>query len=64
MTTLRAGHSEGRLFVAGCKSNQSLYLPDFGKAVRHLRDYNGDIGAWWSGFRSRTAFTKPATRLR
>jgi hypothetical protein len=36
------------------------YLAEFGKSVRHLRDYDGDIGSWWSDFRSRTAFTKPA----
>jgi IS6 family transposase len=36
------------------------YLADFGKSVRHLRDYDGDIGAWWADFQSRTPFTKPA----
>jgi hypothetical protein len=28
--------------------------------VRHLRDYDCDIHAWWADFQSRTAFTKPA----
>ncbi|MGH3780718.1 MAG: hypothetical protein ACRDRO_08855 [Pseudonocardiaceae bacterium] len=28
--------------------------------MRHLRDYDGDIGAWWTDFQSRPAFTKPA----
>ena len=36
------------------------YIPDFGKAVRHLRDYDGDIFRWWDDFRSRTSFTKAA----
>jgi hypothetical protein len=36
------------------------YLAEFGKSVRHLRDYEGDIRRWWSEFRSRTAFTKAA----
>ena len=35
-----------------------LYLPEFAKATRHLRKYDGDIWQWWAGFRSRTAFTK------
>lgn len=34
------------------------YLPDFAKAVRLLRGYDGDIQVWWDDFRSRTAFTK------
>jgi hypothetical protein len=36
------------------------YIPEFGKAVRHLRDYGGDIFRWWADFQSRTAFTKAA----
>ncbi|MBA2464365.1 MAG: enterochelin esterase, partial [Nocardioidaceae bacterium] len=31
-----------------------------GKAVRHLRDYDADVFAWWDDFRSRTSFTKEA----
>ncbi len=45
---------------AGDALYELCYLSEFGKSVRHLRDYDGDIGAWWSDFRSRTAFTKPA----
>jgi len=45
---------------AGDTLYELCYLPEFGKAVRHLRGYDGDIGAWWSDFRSRPAFTKPA----
>jgi Putative esterase len=45
---------------AGDALYELCYLAEFGKSVRHLRDYDGDIGAWWSDFRSRTAFTKPA----
>jgi hypothetical protein len=45
---------------AGDALYELCYIPDFGKSVRHLRDYGGDIGAWWADFRSRTAFTKPA----
>jgi Putative esterase len=45
---------------AGDALYELCYLAEFGKAVRHLRDYDGDIGAWWTDFRSRTAFTKPA----
>jgi hypothetical protein len=36
------------------------YIPEFGKCVRHLRDYDGDILRWWEDFRSRTSFTKAA----
>jgi len=35
-------------------------VPEFGKDVRHLRDYGGDIWRWWDDFRSRTSFTKEA----
>ena len=45
---------------AGDTLYELSYVPQFGKAVRHLRDYDGNIDAWWSDFRSRTAFTKPA----
>ena len=43
---------------AGDSQYELSYLPDFAKAVRHLRDYDGDIWRWWSDFTSRTAFTK------
>ncbi len=45
---------------AGDALYELCYFPEFGKSVRHLRDYDGDISAWWSDFRSRPAFTKPA----
>jgi S-formylglutathione hydrolase FrmB len=45
---------------AGDALYELCYLAEFGKAVRHLRDYGGDIFAWWSDFQSRTAFTKAA----
>jgi hypothetical protein len=45
---------------AGDTLYEYAYLPDFGKAVRALREYDGDIQRWWDDFRSRTAFTKEA----
>jgi S-formylglutathione hydrolase FrmB len=48
----------------GTHSGDSLYeysyIPEFAKATRHLRDYDGDIWRWWDDFRSRPSFTKPA----
>jgi S-formylglutathione hydrolase FrmB len=35
------------------------YIPEFAKAARHLRGYDGDIWRWWDDFRSRVPFTKP-----
>jgi Putative esterase len=35
-----------------------LYIPEFGNAVRFLREYRGDIFRWWEDFRSREPFTK------
>lgn len=43
---------------AGDALYEYLYLPEFAKAVRHLRKYDGDIWKWWADFRSRPAFTK------
>jgi S-formylglutathione hydrolase FrmB len=43
---------------AGDALYELSYVPEFGKAVRFLRDYDGDIFRWWDDFRSRTAFTK------
>ena len=34
------------------------YIPEFGKAARHLRGYDGDIWRWWADFTSRVSFTK------
>jgi len=35
------------------------YIPEFAKAARHLRGYDGDIWRWWDDFRSRVPFTRP-----
>jgi hypothetical protein len=43
---------------AGDALYEYCYIPEFAKASRALRDYDGDIFAWWRDFRSRTAFTK------
>jgi hypothetical protein len=43
---------------AGDTLYELSYVPEFGKAVRYLRAYDGDIFRWWEDFRSRTAFTK------
>jgi Putative esterase len=45
---------------AGDALYELCYVPEFGKAVRLLRDYDGDILRWWDDFRSRVAFTKEA----
>jgi hypothetical protein len=45
---------------AGDSLYELSYLPGFGKCVRYLRDYGGDIWRWWEDFSSRTAFTKEA----
>lgn len=44
---------------AGDSLYEYCYIPEFAKAVRLLRDYDGSIEAWWDDFRSRVAFTKP-----
>jgi hypothetical protein len=43
---------------AGDALYELCYIPEFGKAVRHLRKYEGDIFRWWDEFRSRVSFTK------
>jgi S-formylglutathione hydrolase FrmB len=45
---------------AGDALYENLYIPEFGTAVRMLRDYDGDIWRWWDDFRSRVSFTKEA----
>jgi hypothetical protein len=45
---------------AGDSYYELLYLPEFAKSMRALRDYDGSIEKWWADFRSRIAFTKPA----
>ncbi len=44
---------------AGDTLYEYCYLPEFAQAVRALRAYDGDITAWWRGFRERAAFTRP-----
>jgi len=48
-----ATHAGDSLYELSC-------LPMFGRAVRHLRDYGGDIWRWWDDFGSRPPFTKEA----
>jgi len=43
---------------AGDSLYELSYVPEFGKAVRFLRDYDHDIQRWWDDFTSRTSFTK------
>jgi Putative esterase len=43
---------------AGDALYELCYIPEFGKAARALRDYDGSIERWWDDFRGRTAFTK------
>lgn len=43
---------------AGDSLYEYLYLPEFSKCVRLLRDYDGDIWKWWDDFHARTAFSK------
>jgi S-formylglutathione hydrolase FrmB len=45
---------------AGDALYENCYIPEFGAAVRALRDYDGDIWRWWDDFRSRPSFTKEA----
>ena len=43
---------------AGDSLYELSYVPEFGKVVRLLRQWDGDILKWWDDFRSRTSFTK------
>jgi hypothetical protein len=43
---------------AGDALYELCYVPEFGKAVRFLREYQGDIFRWWEDFRSRVPFSK------
>jgi len=45
---------------AGDALYEFCYVPEFAKAVRYLRAYDGDVQKWWADFRARTAFTKEA----
>lgn len=44
---------------AGDALYELCYLPEFGRAVRALREYGSDPARWWADFTSRTAFTRP-----
>jgi S-formylglutathione hydrolase FrmB len=48
---------------AGDSLYELCYVPEFGKAVRFLRDYDGDIFRWWQDFNSRVPFTKEEDSL-
>jgi S-formylglutathione hydrolase FrmB len=48
---------------AGDALYELSYIPEFGPAVRLLRDYGGDIWRWWDDFRSRVSFTKEADQV-
>src|SRR5216110_637455 len=48
---------------AGDAFYEFCYIPDFAKAVRLLRDHDGDIARWWDDFRSRVSFTKEGDDL-
>jgi len=48
---------------AGDALYELVYIPEFGPAVRLLRDYDGDIWRWWDDFRSRVPFTKAADQV-
>jgi Putative esterase len=45
---------------AGDSLYELCYVPEFAKAVRYLREYDGDIWRWWADFGSRTSWTKEA----
>jgi hypothetical protein len=48
---------------AGDSLYEYCYIPEFAKAVRALRDYDGSIDKWWDEFRSRTSFTNSNDHL-
>src|SRR5436190_9371388 len=48
---------------AGDALYEFCYIPEFAKAVRLLRDHDGDIARWWDDFRSRVSFTKEGDDL-
>jgi len=43
---------------AGDALYELCYIPEFAKAVRALREYEGSIDRWWKDFQGRVAFTK------
>ena len=44
---------------AGDALYELCYVPEFGDAARHLREYDFDILAWWRDFSSRPGIWKP-----
>ena len=48
---------------AGDALYECCYIPEFPKAVRALRPWDGDIEAWWQDFRTRPAFTRSEDHL-
>src|SRR6266540_1441315 len=48
---------------AGDALYELCYIPEAGKAVRFLREYDHDIMWWWADFWSRTSFTKEADNV-
>jgi hypothetical protein len=43
---------------AGDALYECCYIPEFAKAARALRAWDGDIAAWWADFGTRPAFTR------
>jgi len=48
---------------AGDSLYELCYIPEFGTAVRALRDYDGSIERWWDDFNSREPLTKSSDHL-
>jgi hypothetical protein len=48
---------------AGDGLYECCYIPKFAQAARALRDYGGDIFAWWNDFRTRPAFSRDADEI-
>jgi hypothetical protein len=48
---------------AGDSLYELCYIPEFGKAARALREYDGSIEKWWEDFNGREPLTKPADHL-
>ncbi|WP_042392981.1 alpha/beta hydrolase-fold protein [Streptacidiphilus carbonis] len=44
---------------AGDALYEYCYIAEFPQVVRALRDWDGDIAAWWDDFRGRPALTRP-----
>ena len=55
---LRPDLFSGMATHAGDGLYECCYVPMIGKCVRYLRDFDGDILAWWRDFQARTAFTR------